>query len=172
MKCHQDAPPGIRRGRVATNLISENDVKIPADALVLVADGRKAILLANRGDAQYPNLQVETSMEAEEGDAARELGTDRPGRSFESVGHHRHAVEQTDFHDRAEETFAEEVAAMLERKLRGDDSAKVIVVAPPRTLAHLRPALAKMSDGRIIADLAKDLTNHPVSEIENILAAS
>jgi protein required for attachment to host cells len=34
-------------------------LRIPHDAYVFVGDGRKALLLRNEGDAQYPNLKTE-----------------------------------------------------------------------------------------------------------------
>ncbi len=42
----------------------------------------------------------------------------------------------------------------------------LVVVAPPRMLADLRHAFHPDVQKRIIAEIAKDLTKHPVSEIE------
>ena len=38
-------------------------MQVPHNALVLVADGRKALFLRNEGDAQMPNFQVEQHRE-------------------------------------------------------------------------------------------------------------
>jgi protein required for attachment to host cells len=45
----------------------------------------------------------------------------------------------------------------------------LVVVAPPRTLADLRVAFHSDVKGRIIAEIDKDLTKHPVHEIEKHL---
>ena len=55
-------------------------ITIPHDALVFVGDGRKALFLRNAGDEKFPNLITERVF-AEGNPAAREHGTDRPGRA-------------------------------------------------------------------------------------------
>ena len=42
----------------------------------------------------------------------------------------------------------------------------LVIVAPPRTLADLRGAFHNDVKRRIVAELHKDLTKHPVYEIE------
>ena len=48
-------------------------------------------------------------------------------------------------------------------------SHELITSAPPRTLADLRQAFQADVKKRIVAEVGKDLTNHPVSEIETHL---
>jgi protein required for attachment to host cells len=141
---------------------------IPAGTLVLVADGRKALLLTNRGDAAYPNLRLEETIENAANPPNRAQGTDRPGRTFQSVGQARSAMETTDLHEISEVAFAKQAARMLVRLANSRSSAKIVVVAPPRTLAELRTALSGV-EARIIAEVAKDLTNHPIAKIETAL---
>jgi protein required for attachment to host cells len=50
------------------------------------------------------------------------------------------------------------------RKVKG-----LIVVAPPRTLAELRNAFHADVKACIIAEINKDLTGHPVADIEKHL---
>jgi protein required for attachment to host cells len=45
----------------------------------------------------------------------------------------------------------------------------LVVVAPPRTLADLRRSFSDGLRAKIIAEVDKDLTNHPVYEIERLL---
>ncbi|HEX9238689.1 MAG TPA: host attachment protein [Xanthobacteraceae bacterium] len=47
----------------------------------------------------------------------------------------------------------------------------LVVVAPPRTLADLRKAFRPDVKKRIVAEIDKDLTKHPVDQIEKHLAA-
>ena len=84
-------------------------LRIPHDAYVFVGDGRKALLLRNEGDAQHPNLKTEQVFE-HDNPPTREQGTDKPGRSYASVGGRRSAMEQADWHELEEQRFAKDVA--------------------------------------------------------------
>jgi protein required for attachment to host cells len=99
-----------------------------------------------------------------------EQGTDKPGRSFSSVGHGRSALESTDWHDLEEHHFARVVAAALEQLVRERQVKALLIAAPPRTLADLRQTLHKDVKARIIAEIDKDFTKQPVYEIEKHLA--
>ena len=46
----------------------------------------------------------------------------------------------------------------------------LIVVAPPRTLAELRKEFCSDVKACILAEINKDLTRHPIAEIEKHLA--
>jgi len=144
-------------------------IRIPHNAYVFVGDGRKALVLRNEGDAQFPNLKTEDVFQ-DNNLPTREQGADRPGRTFASVGARRAAMDQTDWHDIEEQRFAREVAAALERIVRERGVEALIVAAPPRTLAELRQAFHPDVKRRIIAELDKDLTKQPVYEIEKHLA--
>ena len=144
---------------------------IPHDAFVFVGDGRKALFLRNTGDAKFPDLRVERVF-AEDNPPTHEQGTDRPGRSVESGGTHRRStVEQTDWHHLEEHRFVARVAAALEDLVRRRGVPALVVVAPPRTLADLRGAFHADVKKRIVAEIGKDLTKHPVSDIETHLFA-
>jgi protein required for attachment to host cells len=144
-------------------------ILIPHDALVFVGDGRKALFLRNAGDATLPNFTVERVF-TDEDPPTREQGTDRPGRAFKGAGTHlRSAVETTDWHELEKERFAANVAAALERLVRAEKVKKIVVVAPPRTLAELRHAFHADVKDRIVAEIDKDLTKHPIWEIEKHL---
>src|SRR3954467_15196562 len=113
---------------------------VPHNALVLVGDGQKALFLRNRGNAQRPRLVVERILERDN-PPTREQGTDRPGRSNASVGVARSAMEETDWHDIAEERFAGELAEALYRHAHAGRFEKLVIIAPPRVLGNLRKSL-------------------------------
>ena len=69
-----------------------------------------------------------------------------------------------------EHRFARSVADALERLVRERQVKAVLIAAPPRTLADLRQLLHKEVKARIIAEVDKDFTKHPVYEIEKHLA--
>lgn len=138
-------------------------------ALILVADGKKFLLLRNAGDLRNPVLMYEGSGE-KENPATHEQGSDQPGRAFASRGTARSAMEQTDFHQIEEDKFAGEVADLLGKLAQAGDFEELIVVATPRCLAELRKSFDRQVSGRVVAEVAKDLTNHPVPEIADILS--
>jgi protein required for attachment to host cells len=144
-------------------------IHIPHDAIVFVGDGCKALFLRNDGDEKFPNLRTERVF-LDHNPPTHEQGTDKPGRSFSSVGHGRSAVEQTDWHDLEQHRFARVVAEALEKLMRERHVKALVIVAPPRTLADLRQALHKDVKAGIIAEIDKDFTGQPVYEIEKHLA--
>ena len=105
---------------------------------VIVCDGAKALILENTGDAKFPNLKTRDVYE-HKALATHELGTDKPGRSHSSVGHGRSSVEQTDWHDQAEQTFLADLVQRLDAAVDPHQVKSLIVVAPPRALGVIRP---------------------------------
>ena len=110
----------------------------------------------------------------EQEDAAdRDQKTDGPGRTFDSSGGAgRSAYEEVDFHQLAEDRFAQETAELLKTRALSNDFESLIIVAPPRTLGELRKYYHKEVEKRLTGEIAKDLTGHPVPEIEKILQAA
>ncbi|MBN8811325.1 MULTISPECIES: host attachment family protein [Sphingomonas] len=143
-------------------------MRVPRDAIVLVADGRKLLMLRNEGDALRPNLQLERK-EEQENPANGEQASDAPGRSFQSVGARRSAYEETDFHQLEEDRFAADAAALLKARALRNEFESLIIVAPPRTLGALRKHYHKEVSDRLTAEIAKDLTRHTVPQIEEAL---
>jgi protein required for attachment to host cells len=145
-------------------------VKIPHNAWVLVGDGRKALVLRNEGDDVFPNLKAVSVFKDEANPATALHGSDRPGRAVEHLTGRRSGVEQTDWHEIAEQRFAHNVAASL--CARENDIDALVVVAPPKTLAELREAFSDGLKRKVMAEVNKDLTKHPVHEIERLLGGT
>jgi protein required for attachment to host cells len=141
---------------------------IPNDTLVVVGDGRKALFLRNTGGAGHPELVTESVME-QNNPATRDQGTDRPGRYGGTDGVSKSAVEETDWHQQAEDRFAAEIADALYRKAHDRNFQHLIVIAPPRTLGTMRTAFKKEVAQKITAEIPKDLTSHAVPEIARFL---
>src|SRR3546814_21188607 len=87
-------------------------MRVPRGTTVLVADGGKMLLLENRGEAFNLRLEV-IEQQAQNVPPDRELGTDRHGRSHSSVGPGRSAMQETDFHEQAEDRCIAEVEGFL-----------------------------------------------------------
>ena len=145
-------------------------ISIPNGAWVIVGDGRKALFLRNEGDETFPNLTTMQLMENGDQRATHEVGSDRPGRTHQSADTRRSAIEQTDYHDLEEQRFARDVASKVAAGVEDGSIESLILVAPPRTLAVLRKALPEKTRARIVAEVNKDMTNRPISEIERALA--
>ena len=144
---------------------------VPHDAFVVVADGRKMLFFRNDGDADYPNLVVERVRE-QDNPPDRDQSTDAPGTAFSSVGTGRSSYEETDFHQLEEDRFAAQTAELLKKRALANDYESLIVVAPPRTLGELRKHYHKEVSDRLIGELDKDLTGHPVDKIEIALKSA
>ena len=145
--------------------------KIPANAWVMIGDGEKALFLRNEGDEAYPNLTVIRSVE-QDNPPTREQGAHPPGRMQDGPGPHSSAVADTDWHRLEKDRFAKDIADRLYKAAHRGAYDKLIVAAPPQVLGELRKALHKEVESRLVFDLAKELTNHPVGEIEKALSAA
>src|SRR6516165_3342661 len=155
--------------RSASSEVTVTKFRIPHDAIVFVGDGQKALFLRNEGDERFPNLTT-MRVVVDDNPPTHEQGTDRPGRAFKRAGTNlRSGVGDTDWHELEEHRFARRVAAAMEQVVRERNVQALVVVAPPRTLADLRRAVHADVKERIIAEIGKDLTKHPVHEIEKHL---
>jgi len=137
---------------------------------VVVCDGAKALVLENVGDPKFPNLKTREVYEQEDPKTS-EQGTDAPGRAINSVDARRSAMEQTDWHDRAEQRFLQSLAEHLDAAVNAGKAKSLIVVAPPRALGVLRQAYSHNLRAALRAEIDKDLVKLPVHEIEKHLAA-
>lgn len=137
---------------------------------VLVADGEKALFLENVTDGDNPFLQVRR-IEHQENPLNRDQVSDRPGRMADTGVGQRSSMQEADWHMLAKDRFAEDLAGILYRLAHRGTFKKIVLVAPPRTLGALRPQLHKEVQARVVAEVDKDMTNHPVDRIEALLKA-
>ncbi len=146
-------------------------LSIPHDALIFIGDGRKALFLRNAGDEKYLKLTAEQVF-VDKNPPTHDQGTDRPGRAFKRAHTNlRSGMEGTDWHELEEHRFAQRVAAEMEKLVHERKAQALVVAAPPRTLAELRQSFHADVKSKIIAEIDKDLTKHPVGEIEKHLVA-
>jgi protein required for attachment to host cells len=132
---------------------------------VLVADARLGRIL------ERPAMGAAWEERTEESSAAgipasRDIGSDRPGRAFESVGMARHAIQpRQDPHVAAEAAFARQLAEKLEDWARAGRFRQLYLMAPPAFLGQLRPALGDATRKVLRGTLDKDLTKAPLAEV-------
>ena len=137
-------------------------------AWVLVGDGRRALFFQNHGDAELLDLRVvETRIDVNP--ATHEQGSDRPGRSFASKGGVRSAVEDADWHELEEERFARAMADRINHAAELGELNAIAIIAPPKALGEIRKELSVKAQSKVVGELAKDLTRHPLKDIEKAL---
>jgi protein required for attachment to host cells len=143
----------------------------PLKTWFVIADGGRARIVRKR-DAQdgleHP-LTFETQVAFDATDAhsrTRELGDDRPGRSHESAGTVRHALQpREDLHKAAKRDFLHEAAKLLNEAGGRDEFDRVILVAPAPALGQLHEALDAATRSKVSGQLQKDLTNVPDGDL-------
>lgn len=142
-------------------------MRLDHGAWVLVADGESARFLINAGTNAGIKLHL-MSENAIENPPTHEQGSDRPGR-FNSIGGGRTAATETDWHQLAEDRFAEQVAEKLNKASLANEFSQLVVVSPPKALGSLRRHLRKDVEDRLVGEIAKEFTQQALSEIEALI---
>lgn len=137
---------------------------------VVIADGEKALLTENITDAKDPNLRVVRKTQ-QDNPKDIDQSANRPGRMHDGGAGQRSAMEDTDWHELAKERFADDLADLLYGYSHKGAFDHVVIVAPPATLGELRDKLHKEVAAKVVGEIDKTLTNHPLSEIEKIVKA-
>jgi len=128
--------------------------RIPEGTVVVVADGGSARVFTNVGSDRTLQLAQQQRIEVENVDDEGPAGA-VPKDMSES---------QLD-----EATFAKQLAAQLNEGALNNRYAHLLLVADPVTLGRIRPLLHKQTQARLLGDLAKDLTNAPLEDIQRAL---
>lgn len=142
--------------------------KLEHGTWVVVTDSEKALFLSNLTDHADPNLDV-FDKEEQDNPPDREQGANRPGRMPDTGRQQRSALDDTDWHELAKERFAKDLSDMLYEKAHKGEFDKLVLVAAPQVLGHLRDDLHKEVADRIVAEIPKNLANHPVDEIARLV---
>lgn len=145
-------------------------LRLAHDAWIVVCDATKALFLRNAGDARLPDLRVIERLDAADRGRTSDQGADRPG-LLQNRSAPASAIEQTDWHGQQKEAFAVQIAGRLDLLHREDPASPIFLVAPSRILGSLRHALSPSASAAVTAEIDKDLTKHPVREIERLLTA-
>jgi protein required for attachment to host cells len=145
-----------------------SNIAVHNGAWVLVGDGRRALFLYNHGDPDLLDLRV-IDARVDENPSARDQGTAAPGRLAARLGP-RSAVETTDWHEVEKEHFAKEMAERINKAAESGELKEIVIVAPPRVLGEIRKDLSQKAQAKVKGELDRDLTHHPLLEIEKALA--
>jgi protein required for attachment to host cells len=134
--------------------------------LILVADAAHARFIETHrveGDGGLRQVDVVNNVLH----PSHEIGSDKPGRSFDSGPNaQRHAMAPgTDLHKEEKLHFADRLAARLNADALAARYDRLIVVAPPVMLGEIRSALDKHAQEKLTHTIAKDLTHVPLDEL-------
>ena len=142
--------------------------KLKNGTWVLIADGEKALFLENQTDGEDPFLEV-VRKEEQENPPNREQAANRRGRFNDGPSVHRSAVDDTDWHQLAKDRFASDLADILYKQAHKGNFDSIVLVADPGTLGELRSELHQEVTDKVIGEISKTLTNHPIDDIEKIV---
>lgn len=145
--------------------------RLKHDGWIVIADGEKALFLRNEGDEKFPNLEVFRELE-HENPPNREQAANRPGRFNDASGNHKSSVADTDWHRLEKERFAKDISERLYKHAHAGRFSNLILVASPMILGEIRKELHVEVKSRLVAEVDKDLTNHPVDKIETLILHS
>lgn len=132
---------------------------------IVVADSSRARIFT-ASVLQGPYAELEDLTHAQSREPARELATDKPGRSYAAHGGHRHAMEQEhDPADHEREVFARQLAERIEHARTAGELNGLVLVAPPAFLGRLRLAISPEAAKLVRGSVDKDLVRADVEDI-------
>lgn len=140
---------------------------IAHDTLVMAVDGARMSLYRNTGTQREPRFEL-LAQEHFKAPPTADLAGDRPGSTFQSASPARSAYETTDWHQRLEDEFAEEMAELFNFHM-ADNSRKGVLIAPPKVLGKIRKHLRPETRAQLIGEIGKDYAGRTPLEIAELL---
>ena len=136
----------------------------PITLLIAIADGEHARFVQPDGDNVLRTLSSLDSASAHL--RSRDIGSDRPGRAFESSWNARHGVgERHDLHGMEKEKFVRWVGEQLNEAAARGEFDELLLVAPVRVLSELRDGLDAATVAKLVGVLDRDLVKTPDHEL-------
>ena len=132
-------------------------MKVPHNAMVVLADGTRCVVMRNTGPAFEPKLERVSNLDLE-------LTNFSAG-----VRHQDPAGGRNGSTDLDELAHGAAIAEWLNKATLNGGAEPVIVAADPKTLGEIRKHCGQQLEQRIVGELAKDLINSPIAEIERAL---
>lgn len=145
-------------------------MKVKSGLWVVVADGKRGLVLVNEGNALHPELKTLRVYE-QDNPKTSEQGRDRPPRAFQSAGERRSAMATTDLHRRAEDRFVDQIINDLTKDANANAFEYVVIVAPPTAIGEMRKfSKSDALNKKVLAWIDKDLTHHSIADITAAVA--
>lgn len=144
-------------------------MRLHHDCLILVADGRKMLLLRNVGMADAPDLRVIYG-EEQPNPRDHEQKSDLAGRRPAIGTPGQASVSESDYHQQAEDEFARRIAAHINSMALRNDLGALLVVAAGKTLGQLRRHWHRETQARIVGEVDKVMTGYASDRIAAMLS--
>lgn len=131
---------------------------LPKGTTVAVADGEKLNLFHNTGDevglklSPAPHAQVDADAH---GSGSRTNSSGNPDQSQSS-----------------EDDFSTGIVEMLNKGVLDGSIDGLVIIAAPRALGEMRKHYHKVLTAKLLGEIAKDLTGHPVADVETAITAA
>ena len=132
-------------------------MKIPHKALVALANGERLVIMQNVGQAFEPKLEKVSEPDL--------LLTNFSA----GVRHQDPAGQRNGSTDIDELAHGAAIAEWFNKATLNGAREPVVIAADPKTLGQIRQHCHQELQARIVGELAKDLTNSPLPEIERVL---
>lgn len=129
---------------------------------VVVADGSRARLFNRLKNRQLEELETLVAPEGRLHEG--ELVSDRGGH-VEAVGGRGHDMAGRSAKEHEAQAFAKRIAARLEEARVASTLERLVLVAPPKFLGHLRSSLSPAAAGMVALTIDKELTQLPVDKL-------
>jgi protein required for attachment to host cells len=136
---------------------------------VVVADASQADIYSRQ--KRHSKLElVHQLAEPEARSKEQDFSSDAPGRTFDSSGQGRHAMEPDHTgKEHLRTIFAQRIAAVLESARQSDHFGGLILVASPALLGELRKHLNKPTRRLVVAEFSKEITDQKPETIEKLI---
>ena len=135
-------------------------MKVPHRALVALANGKRFVLMRNVGQPFEPKLEKVEELDLE-------LTNFSAG-----VRHQDPAGQRNGSTDIDELAHGAAIAEWLNTQTLRGGIGEVVIAADPKTLGQIRQHCHKELESRIVGEVAKDLVNSPVEQVERALVAA
>ena len=100
----------------------------------------------------------------------KDINTDKPGRSFDSMGQGRHSMgSDQDPIDHVAQQYASELAELLNKGRLTNAYEKLVLIAEPKFLGILRAALDKNTALLVVQSINKELLDVKEEDLEKYL---
>lgn len=130
---------------------------LPTDTIVAVADGEILHLFRNTGTETEMKLVAAADQDVETvvGAGGSNSSSSNPDES------------------RVEEAgFATGIVDMLNKRVLAGKFSKIVIIAAPKTLGEMRKHYHKKLEEALLGEIPKDLTGHPIADIEKTIVAA
>jgi protein required for attachment to host cells len=133
-------------------------VRLPVNALVVIANGERCCIMRNIGTPLEPRLERVRELDLELTNFSAGVGLPDPAR-----GHNGSTNLDELAHGAA-------IAEWLNAEALKGQLQELVIIADPKTLGQIRQHCHQELQKLIVGEIAKDLTNSPLPAIQQIIA--